>query len=232
MTAPQSPSGPGTEPPSRSPGRLRRLAVDVTPLQVSPEYRRVWLANGVSFTGTQLTAVAVGIQVYDLTGSSAAVGLVGLAALVPLVGLGLVGGALADTFERRRLALVTSSGLALLSLALVAQAALELGSVLLLYAVVALQSALFAVDHPTRSTFPPRLLPTELLPAANALSWITSGVGATVGPLLAGVLIAPRFTVLSSAEFLNIVVIAIAAAACSESRIAKSTRPTSVRRVL
>jgi hypothetical protein len=195
VTGPADPAGPGVEPASRDAGRLRRLAVDTTPLRVSAEYRRVWLASGVSFLGTQLTAVAVGIQVFDLTGSSAAVGLVGLAALVPLVVLGLVGGALADARDRRRLALLTSSGLALVSLALVAQAALDLRSVLLLYGLVAVQSALFAVDHPARSTFAPRLLPTELLPAANALSWITTGFGATAGPLLAGVLVAgPGYT--------------------------------------
>ena len=206
MTGPAAPTGPGVEPASRGPGRLRRLAVDITPLRVSPEYRRVWLAQGVSFTGTQLTAVAVGIQVFDLTGSSAAVGLVGLAALVPLVGLGLVGGALADSVDRRRLALVTSSGLALVSVGLVAQAALDLRSVLLLYALVAAQSALFAVDHPARSTFPPRLLPTELLPAAKALSWITSGFGATLGPLLAGVLIAgPGYTTAYAVDLLTFV---------------------------
>ncbi|HWG92998.1 MAG TPA: MFS transporter, partial [Mycobacteriales bacterium] len=191
----EDPAGPGVEPASRSRGRLRSLAVDTTPLRVSPEFRRLWLAQGVSFLGTQLTAVAVGIQVYDLTGSSAAVGLVGLAALVPLVGLGLVGGALADSVERRRLALCTSGGLAVLSLALVAQAALDLRSVLLLYGIVALQSALFAVDSPVRSTFPPRLLPVELLPAANALSWSATGLAATLGPLLAGLLVAgPGYT--------------------------------------
>jgi hypothetical protein len=206
VTAPADPAGPGVEPASRAGGRLRRLAVDVTPLRVSPEYRRIWVANGISFMGTQLTAVAVGIQVYDLTGSSAAVGLVGLAALVPLVGLGLVGGAFADSFERRRLALATSSGLAVVSLALVAQAALDLRSVLLLYGLVAVQSALFAVDHPARSTFPPRLLPTELLPAANALSWIVIGFGATVGPLLAGVLVAgPGYTAAYAVDALTFV---------------------------
>jgi hypothetical protein len=206
VTTPAAPSGPGVEPPSRGAGRLGRLAVDITPLRASPEFRRVWIASGVSFTGTQLTAVAVGIQVFDLTGSSAAVGLVGLAALVPLVGLGLVGGALADSFDRRRLALVTSSGLAVLSLALVAQAALDLRSVLLLYGLVAVQSALFAIDHPARSTFPPRLLPTELLPAANALTWITSGFGATVGPLLAGLLVAgPGYTAAYAVDVLTFV---------------------------
>ena len=210
MTGPVDPAGPGVEPASRAAprptARLRGLAVDITPLRVSPEFRRVWLAQGVSFLGTQLTTVAVGIQVYDLTRSSAAVGLVGLAALVPLLGLGLVGGALADSRDRRRLALVTSSGLAVVSLGLVAQAALDLRSVLLLYGLVAVQSALFAIDHPARSTFPPRLLPTELLPAANALSWITSGFGATVGPLLAGVLVAgPGYTAAYAVDVLTFV---------------------------
>jgi hypothetical protein len=186
----QSPAGPGVEPPPRSRAGLRSLAVDITPLRFSPEFRRLWLAQAVSFLGTQMTAVVVGIEVYDITGSSAAVGLVGLVALVPLVVLGLVGGALADTHERRRLALLTSGGLALLALALVLHSALQLRSVLVLYAVVGLQSALFAVDSPVRSTFPPRLLPTELLPAANALQWVATGTGATVGPLLGGVLVA------------------------------------------
>ena len=198
-------TAPGVVPPSRS-AWLRRLAVDPTPLRVSAEYRRLWIANGVSFLGTQLTAVAVGIQVFDLTDSSAAVGLVGLAALVPLIGLGLFGGALADTFERRRLAFCTSTGLALLSLVLVAQAALDVGSVLLLYGIVALQSALFAVDSPVRSTFAPRLLPPELLPAANALGWITFGVGATLGPLLAGLLISgPGYTAAYAVDVLTFV---------------------------
>jgi hypothetical protein len=186
----QDPAGPGVEPPSRSRTGLRSLAVDITPLQVSPEFRRLWLAQGVSFLGTQMTAVVVGIEVYDITGSSAAVGLVGLVALLPLVVLGLVGGALADTHERRRLALLTSTGLAVLSVALVVHSALELRSVGVLYLLVGLQSALFAVDSPVRSTFPPRLLATELLPAANALQWVATGTGATVGPLLGGLLVA------------------------------------------
>jgi MFS family permease len=180
--------GAGAEPPTRV-GLVRRLAVDITPLRVSAEYRRLWLGESVSFLGTQLTAVAVSIQVYDITRSSAAVGLVGLAAFVPLVTLGLFGGALADAVERRRLALLTSSGLALLSGLLALQAVLDLRSPLLLYLLVAAQSALFAVDSPTRRTFPPRLLPPQLIPAANALSMVTMGFGSTGGPLLAGVLV-------------------------------------------
>jgi hypothetical protein len=80
----------------------------------------------VSVIGTQVTIVAVPIQVYDLTGSAAAVGLVGLAGLLPLVVFGLYGGAIADAVDRRRLVLVTTSGQALLAAVLVVQALLGL----------------------------------------------------------------------------------------------------------
>ncbi len=188
---PPAPEGPaaGVDLPGRA-GLVRRLAVDLTPLRESPEYRRLWVGQSVSFVGTQMTAVAVSLQVYEITRSSAAVGLVGLVALVPLIGLGLVGGALADTVERRRLVLCTSTVLAALSVLLVVQALAGSRSVLLLYALVGLQSAAFAVDSPTRSTFPPRLLPVSQLPAANALAQITFGFGATVGPLVGALLVA------------------------------------------
>lgn len=73
------------------------------------------MGGSLSFLGTQVTAVAVPLQVYSLTRSSFAVGMVGAATLVPLVGFGLLGGAIADTFDRRRVLLVTSCGLALVS---------------------------------------------------------------------------------------------------------------------
>jgi hypothetical protein len=143
----------------------------------------------VSQLGQQMTAVAVAIQVYDLTSSSFAVGLVGLCQLVPLVVFGLYGGAIADAMDRRRLALMSSSGLWLLSLVLMLQAVLDVRSVGLLYLVVGLQSACFAVNSPTRAAIVPRLLPGEMLPAANALAMATFNLGITVGPLVGAVLI-------------------------------------------
>lgn len=169
---------------------MRALLLDLTPLRVSPAYRRIVAGDAVSVVGTQVTAVAVPIQVYDLTGSAAAVGLVGLAGLVPLVVFGLYGGAIADAFDRRRLVLLATLGQLLLALVLVAQAVADLRSTLLLYAVVAGQSALFAIDSPARQAFVPRLLPVELLPAANAVKQVEFNLGVTLGPLLAGVLVA------------------------------------------
>lgn len=170
----------------RSP--VRALLTDVTPLRASGDYRRLWFGLTISQLGQQMTAVAVSIQVFGLTGSSFAVGLVGAFAVVPLVLFGLYGGAIADAVDRRRLGLAASTGLWLLSIALAAQASAHVGSTALLYAVVAAQSACFAVDNPARAAIIPRLLPAEMLPAANALSSASFNVGFTAGPLLGGVI--------------------------------------------
>ncbi|MEX2289791.1 MAG: MFS transporter [Mycobacteriales bacterium] len=170
--------------------RLRGATLDLTPLRESPAFRRLILGEAVSVIGTWVTLVAVPLQVYALTRSSAAVGLVGLAGLLPLVVFGLYGGAIADAVDRRRLVLVTTSGQLLLSLVLVAQAAAGYGQVWLLYVVVAGQAACSAVDSPARQAIVPRLLRTELLPAANALKLVEFNLAVTVGPLIAGVLVA------------------------------------------
>jgi MFS family permease len=168
---------------------LRSLLTDVAPLRTSADYRRLWFGLTVSQLGQQMTAVALAIQVYAITGSSFAVGVVGICALVPLVVFGLYGGAIADSMDRRRLALVASTGLWLLSIVLAAQALAGLRSVLLLYVVAAMQAACYAVNNPARAAIIPRLLPPPLLPAANALSTASFNLGFTVGPLLGGVVI-------------------------------------------
>lgn len=163
---------------------LSRVLSDVRPLQASLDYRRLWAGSTVSQLGQQMTAVTIAIQVYALTHSTFSVGLVGLFSLFPLIGFGLYGGAFADAVDRRKLALVSSMGLWILSLALVAQAALTLNSVTVLYVVVALQSACYAVNSPTRTAIIPRLIRADLLPAANALNMASFNLGFTTGPLL------------------------------------------------
>lgn len=170
-------------------GRVRRIALDTTPLRVSRPYRNLLIGDAVSVIGTQVTAVAVPIQVYELTGSAFAVGLVGLAGLLPIILFGLYGGAVADAVDRRRLVLFTTSGQAVLSTVLLLQAVVGLHQTGLLYAVVAGQAGLFALDSPARQAFVPRLLPGPLLPAANALRQVEFNIGVTVGPLLAGLLV-------------------------------------------
>ncbi len=153
------------------------------------DFRRLFIGNGVAFVGFQLTAVAVAVQVYDITRSSFYVGLIGLVTLVPLVGFGLWGGAVADAVDRRRLLIVSSCTMWAVTGALFAQALLGLRNVVLILVLVAVQSAGFAVASPTRGAIIPRLLPVELIPAANTLSFTMSSVGMVAGPLIAGVVI-------------------------------------------
>ena len=169
---------------------MARLLVDITPLRVSPAYRRLWLGNTLAYVGTQLTLVAVSLEVFALTGSSFAVGLLGLAALVPLVVAGLYGGAIADRHDRRRVALTSSAVMWLTTVGIAAQAWVGLESVPVLYALVALHSGASGINQPTRGAIIPALVGLPLVPAANALNMMTFSVALMVGPVLGGVLVA------------------------------------------
>ncbi len=166
------------------------ILVDVTPLRVSPQFRRLWWGLSVANLGSQLTVVAVDLQVYALTRSTFSVGVVGICALVPLVVFGLYGGAIVDHADRRRVALVASAVSWVATAALAAQAWAGNGQVGILYALVALQSGANAVNSPARSAIIPRLLDARLMPAANALQTVGWNVAMTVGPLLGAGLVA------------------------------------------
>jgi len=101
-----------------------KLLADLTPLRESPAFRRLWAGTTLSSVGGAMTMFAVTLQVYDMTRSSAAVGLLGLVTLVPLLAVGLPGGALIDATDTRRLVLVSTVALAAVSAAFTAQAAL------------------------------------------------------------------------------------------------------------
>lgn len=167
-----------------------RLLADITPLRVSKPYRRLWIGLGVSNIGQQMTAVAVGLQIYEITRSSFMVGLVGLFQVVPLVGFGLYGGALSDLFDRRKVGVITAVGLWFTGVLFLVQSLAGWNNVAVLYLIVAIGSSFFAVGNPARHAIIPRLVPTEILPAANALGGMTWNLGFTIGPLLAGALVA------------------------------------------
>nr|WP_307808176.1 MFS transporter [Streptomyces oryzae] len=168
--------------------RLRRFTMDTTPLRIAP-FRRLWSSTVVTGIGSQLTAVAVPLQIYDDTGSSALVGLAGAAALVPLVVFALWGGAVADLMDRRRLLLFTNAGIAATSLLFWAQAATGTRSVAVLLVLLAVQQALFGINQPTRTASVARLVPAGQLPSATALTSTVWQFGQIVGPLLAGALV-------------------------------------------
>jgi len=162
----------------------RSVLTDIRPLQVSAPYRRLFFGNSVAQLGQQMTNVAIAIQVYSLTHSSFYVGLVGVFALVPLVTLGLYGGAIADAMDRRTLALAASAGLWAVSITLAVLAFRQVGSVWALFACVAVQSGFYALNNPARSAMVPRLIPRELMPAASALNMASFNLGFTFGPMI------------------------------------------------
>ncbi|HEX2038192.1 MAG TPA: MFS transporter [Acidimicrobiales bacterium] len=168
----------------------RRLLVDVSPLRESPDFRRLWFGQMVSYVGTQLTMVAVPYQVFHLTGSSLQVGLVSLAELVPLVVGSLVGGSVADAVDRRRLLLCTQVALAATSVGLAVNASLDRPAVWPIYVLSSIAAGLSGLDRPARSATVPNVVPARLLPSAYALWQILMQVGGVFGPALGGVLIA------------------------------------------
>jgi MFS family permease len=162
--------------------------MDTRPLR-RPAFRRLWSSTIVTAVGSQLTAVAVPKQIYDITGSSAWIGYASLAGLLPMVVFALWGGAVADTMDRRRLLLITNSGIAVTSLLFWLQAAARLDSVVALMVLLAVQQAFFGLNSPARNASIARLVPAEELPAANALGSTVMQTGLVAGPLLAGALI-------------------------------------------
>ncbi|MER7114239.1 MFS transporter [Saccharomonospora azurea] len=193
MTEQTSTDPSGTPPPAT--GRLRRIVgavgavvADRRPLRI-PAFRRLWVSSIVTALGSQLTAVAVPKQIYDITGSSAYVGLTGLFGLVPLLVFGLWGGAIADTVDRRVLLLVSNIGIALAALLLWAQAFVGLDSVWVVLALLSVNQAFFAINMPTRQAVVARVVPEHLLPSAAALTGTMATFGAVFGPMLAGALL-------------------------------------------
>ncbi|GAA1976125.1 MFS transporter [Kitasatospora viridis] len=160
-----------------------RVLMDVEPLR-QREFRRLLGARTVTSLGAQLTAVTVPLQIYQRTGSSAAVGLAGLVGLVPMVLAALWGGAVADRVDRRRMLLVTNGGIGLTSVLLALQQ--SVGVLLLL---VAVQQAFFGANAAVGGAVTPRLVPAPLLPAANTLQSTVDWSAGIAGPLLAGALL-------------------------------------------
>lgn len=179
-----SPQAPG-------PTRARRSHfVDLTPLRASPAFARLWFGNSLAGVGTFVTLTAVGLQIYDLTGSTFAVSLVAWFSLVPMVAAGLYGGAIADRFDRRTVALLASLVAWLATVSLAAIAFGEVRAVWPFYVVTTVQAVAATIASATRQAITPRLLPLTMLPKAAALMGISAGFMVTVGPGIAGLLVA------------------------------------------
>ena len=173
---------------------VRRIAglatIDTRPLRRHREFRLLFIGQAVTYFGTEITYVALPFQVYQLTRSSLAVGLMGLAELVSILSLAFLGGALADASDRRRMVQVTELASAAISCLLIVNALLPHPFLWALYAAIAVLGALDALQRPSLDALLPRLVDRDELTAAGALSSLRSNTGSVTAPALAGLLIA------------------------------------------
>ncbi|MGC5165322.1 MFS transporter [Luteimicrobium sp. DT211] len=159
--------------------------VDVRPLRDAP-FRRLWLGSTGSQLGTQMTAAAVMLQLWDDTGSTTWTGAVGIAHVVPLVVVGMLAGSFADRHDRRRIVLGASVAQLVVSAALAAQALAGGLPPVWLLALVALQTTAGSVGGPASRTFAPALLGPDRLAAGFALMGMSFQLAVLLGPALAG----------------------------------------------
>src|SRR5438105_5186603 len=139
-------------------GWRQLLLPDTAPLRESRWFRLLGIGQLISLSGSQLRLVALPYQIFVLTGSSFAVGLIGVFQAVPLLLLSLFGGVIADAVDRRRLLLITQVGLAAVSLVLALATQLGSASVPLLYVLTAAGACFSPLDAPTRASLAPTLV--------------------------------------------------------------------------
>lgn len=173
---------------------LDRL-VDTRVLRDNPTFRRLWIGTSAQLLGRQVTTVAVLYQVWQMTHQTFWVGVTGLVTAAPTLVFSTVGGSLADRGDRRRIALVTSAAALVVALLLaaqatqVAQAALAMRSVPVLFVLVAAQAAATSTGGPSRRAVIPRIVPADQVGAAIALNHVVFQLALLAGPALAGLLI-------------------------------------------
>lgn len=173
-------------------GRLRKarsLVLDTSPLRESVPYRALWVGQLVSQFGTQMRFVAVAFQVFAISGSTVAVGLVSLVEVLPIMIFSVVGGAMADAFDRKRVMAIAQVALAVSSFALAILTLSGTTNLPLIFGLVALGGALDSIDRPARGATMPSLVTAEQLPGAMALRQVVFFLAAIAGPALGGLLI-------------------------------------------
>lgn len=165
------------------------FAIDLTPLRDSREYRLLFIAQSVSFFGSMMSFVALPWQLFQLTKSSFAVGLLGVAEFLAIFSMAFIGGALADYIDRRRMVRLTELALALGCVILIINSLLPRPHVWVLFVAAALFAALNGLQRPALEALTPRLVRAEQMPAVAALQGLRGSIGMIGGPALGGILV-------------------------------------------
>jgi MFS family permease len=177
---------------------MRKHFADLTPLKVSPAFARMWLGAIITGIGSQMTILAVGLQIYAISHSTVAVALVGGIALIPMMFAGPLGGMMADAWDRRHVLIIAATLMFVSTIGITAMAWWEAAIApsgthvplwpFFLFTTLSAMGA--TVMGATRFAVYPRILPAELIPSASALGGIMFGLQVMVGPALGGVLVA------------------------------------------
>jgi MFS family permease len=159
-------------------------------LRKHPNFRRYWAGALISNIGTWTQTVAQGWLVYQLTGSAAMLGVLGFAQSAPFLIFALYGGVLADRFERRRLMVWTQSGMMVVAFVLAFITLAGIATVWHVLALVLMNGVVNAFNTPVRQSIVSDLVPKEDLANAIAINSTQFQSSRTLGPALAGILLA------------------------------------------
>ncbi len=166
------------------------MLLDITPLKISRDYRMLFFGQLISFFGTMMTFIVVPVQMYQLTGSSLYVGLLGVAEFVPMFFLAFIGGALADSVDRRKMLRLTEIGQTITVVVLLINAMLPAPQVWVLFVAVGLHAGLAGLQRPSFEALIPKIVPLEYMSAVAALNALRFEVGFIIAPILGGFIVA------------------------------------------
>src|SRR3954451_3459095 len=138
-------------------GFFARMRIDMRPFR-HRDFRNLWIGQAISTIGGEIGVVAVPYQIYTLTHSTALVGLLGLASLVPLLVVPLIGGAIADAHDRRSVLLRTETGMAIVTGGFLVNSLLPHPQVWALFVLQSIAVAIFSLGRPAMSSLTPRLV--------------------------------------------------------------------------
>ena len=173
----------------------------------SHDFRLLWFGQAVSIVGSQMQLTAINWHIYELlrgstlslslfghqvhlAGQALGLGSLGLVRVVPIVIFALIGGVVADAYDRRRLLILTQTAMAALAAILALLTYLNLETVGVVYAITAGVSAATAFDSPAMQSLVPNLVPREYLTNALSLNATIMEIGTIAGPAIGGLLIA------------------------------------------
>lgn len=166
------------------------MFIDISPLKKYPDYRYLFIGQLISFWGSMVTYVALPFQIYELTHSTFAVGLISLVELLPLLATAFIGGVVADVVDRKKLLIGSELGIMAIIMILAFNASLTEPKIWLIYAAAALMSALNGFHRPALESLGPRLVEKSDIPAYSALNSFKWILGAVAGPAIGGFSIA------------------------------------------